>query len=50
MTLINQIKTLEIKNINNDFLKGIDIKKEKKFLLAENKKMILMKKVFLSQK
>ena len=30
------IKTLEIPNLNYDFLKGIDIKQEKKFLLAEN--------------
>ena len=30
------IKTLEIPNLNNDFFKGIDIKQEKKFLLAEN--------------
>ena len=29
------IKTLEIPNLDNDF-KGIDIKQEKKFLLAEN--------------
>jgi len=30
------IKTLEIPNVNNDFFKVIDIKQEKKFLLAEN--------------
>ena len=30
------IKTLEIPNLNNDFLQGNDIKQEKKFLLAEN--------------
>jgi len=30
------IKTLEIPNLNNDFFEGIDIKQEKKFLLAEN--------------
>jgi len=30
------IKTLEIPNINNVFFQGIDIQKEKKFLLAEN--------------
>ena len=30
------IKTLEIPNLNNDFFKGINIKQEKKLLLAEN--------------
>ena len=30
------IKTLEIPNINNVLFQGIEIKKEKKFLLAEN--------------
>ena len=30
------ITTLEIPNINNDLFQGIDIKKEKKILLAEN--------------
>jgi len=30
------IKTLEIPDINNVLFQGIDIKKEKKFLLAEN--------------
>jgi len=30
------IKNLEIPNLNNDFFKGIDIKQEKQFLLAEN--------------
>jgi len=30
------IKTLEIPNINNVLFQGIDLKKEKKFLLAEN--------------
>ena len=30
------IKTLEISNINNVLFQGIDIKKEKKILLAEN--------------
>ena len=30
------IKTLEIPNLNNDFFKGIDVKQEKQFLLAEN--------------
>ena len=43
------ITTLEISNINNGFFQGIDIKKEKKILLAEII-MILVKKVCLSQK
>ena len=43
------LKTLEITNINNVIFQGTDIKKEKKNLLAENN-MILVKKVFLSQK
>ena len=30
------IKTLEISNLDNDIFKGIDIKEEKNFLLAEN--------------
>ena len=30
------IKTLEIQNTNNVLFQGIDMKKEKKFLLAEN--------------
>ncbi len=30
------IKTLEIPNLNNDFFKGINIKQEKRLLLAEN--------------
>ena len=30
------IRTLEMPNINNGLFQGIDIKKEKKFLLAEN--------------
>ena len=34
---VNQsIKNLEIPNINNVLFQGIDIKKEKKILLAEN--------------
>ena len=49
MTVDQSIKTLEISNINNVLFQGIDIKKEKKFLLAENNNE-LMKKVFLSQK
>jgi len=43
------ITTLEIPNIKNDLFQGIDIKKEKKFLVAENNDDIV-KKVFLSQK
>jgi outer membrane protein insertion porin family len=43
------IKTIEIPNINNVLFQGIDIKKEKKFFLQKII-MILVKKVFLSQK
>ena len=47
---VNQsVTTLEISNINNVLFQGIDIKKEKKILLAEII-MILVKKVCLSQK
>jgi len=38
------IKTLEISNINNVLFQGIDIKKKKKFLLAENKNDINLEK------
>ena len=36
------VKTLELSNINNVLFQGIDIKKEKKFLLAENKNDIIV--------
>ncbi len=46
---VNQsITTLEISNINNDF-QGIDIKKEKKFLLAENNNDINEEGVLISE-
>ena len=43
------ITKLEIKNIQNSFLKGNEIKQKKKFFIADNKK-ILIKKLFLSQR
>jgi len=42
-------RTLEIPNINNVFFQGIDIKKEKKFLLAENNNDINEKSVVISE-
>ena len=36
------IKTLEIQNINNVFFQGVDIYKEKKFLIAENNNLSLI--------
>ena len=43
------IKTLEISNINNVLFQGIDIKKEKKFLLAENNNDISEESVLISE-
>ena len=43
------IKTLEIPNINNDFSKGIDIKQEKKLLLAENTNDTSKESVLISE-
>ncbi len=43
------IKTLEIPNLNNDFFKGIDIKQEKKILLAENNNDINEESVLISE-
>ena len=43
------IKTLEIPNINNVLFQGIEIKKEKKFLLAENNNDINEESVLISE-
>ena len=43
------ITTLEIPNINNDLFQGIDTKKEKKFLLAENNNAIDKESVLISE-
>ncbi len=43
------IKTLEIQNINNVLFQGIDIKKEKKILLAENNNDISEESVLVSE-
>jgi len=43
------IKTLEIPNINNLLFQGIDIKKEKKLLLAENNNDINEESVLISE-
>ena len=43
------IKTLEIPNPNSEFFKGIDIKKEKNFLLAENNNDIDKESVLISE-
>ena len=43
------IKTLEIPNINNVLFQGIEIKKEKKFLLAENNNDISEESVLISE-
>jgi len=43
------IKTLEIPNINNLLFQGIDIKKDKKFLLAENNNEISEESVLISE-
>jgi len=43
------IKTLEILNINNVLFQGIDIKKEKKILLAENNSDINEESVLISE-
>jgi len=43
------IKTIEIPNINNVFFQGIEIKKEKKFLLAENNNDINEESVLISE-
>jgi len=43
------IKTLEIPNVNNVLFQGIDIKKEKKFLLAENNNDISEESVLISE-
>ena len=43
------IKTLEIPNINNILFQGIEIKKEKKFLLAENNNDINEESVLISE-
>ena len=41
--------TLEMPNINNDLLQGIDIKKEKEFLLAEDNNDINEESVLISE-
>ncbi len=47
---VNQsIKTLEIPNINNFLFQGIDIKKEKKILLAENNDGMSEESVLISE-
>ena len=43
------IKTLEIQNINKGLFQRIDIKKEKKFLLAENNNDISEESVLISE-
>ena len=43
------IATLEIPNINNLLFQGIDIKKDKKFLLAENNNEISEESVLISE-
>ncbi len=43
------IKTLQISNINNVLFPGIDIKKEKKILLAENNNDISQESVLISE-
>jgi len=43
------VPTLEIPNINNDFFKGIDIKQEKKFLLAEKNNENNEERVLISE-
>ena len=43
------LKTLEIPNINNVLFQGVDIKKEKKFLLAENNNDISEESVLISE-
>jgi len=43
------LKTLEIPNINNVLFQGIDIKKENKFLLAENNNDISEESVLISE-
>ena len=43
------ITTLEIPNINNSLFKGIDITKQKKFLLAENNDEINEESVLISE-
>ncbi len=43
------IRTLEIPNINNGLFQGIDINKEKKFLLAENNNDTNEKSVLISE-
>ncbi len=47
---VDQLKTtLEIPNINNDLFQWIDIKKEKKFLLAENNNKVNEDSVLISE-
>ena len=43
------IKNLEILNINNILFQGIDIKKEKKILLAEKNNDVIEKSVLISE-
>ena len=43
------IETIEIPNVNNDLFQGIDIKKEKKFLLVENNNDIKEESVLISE-
>ena len=43
------IATLEMPNINNDLFQGIEIKKEKKYLLAENNNEINEESVLISE-
>ena len=43
------IRTLEKQNINNGLFEGIDIKQEKKFLLADNNNDIKEESVLISE-
>ena len=47
--LDQSLKTLAIPSINNVLFQGIEIKKEKKFLLAENNKDISEESVLISE-
>ncbi len=47
--LDQSIKTIEITNINNGLFRGIDIKNENKFLLAENNNNISEQRVLISE-
>jgi len=45
----HSITTLEIKNIKNGLFQGVDIKQEKNFFIAENKKNIDQESVLISE-